>query len=699
MSWFDFLKSITATRRREPPPPSRGSGRDDDDLQPGMVLGGEFRIEAILGEGGFGRVFHCSTWQGRSCAVKVLRPRQLTDRAPIELMRKEVQRWVELGIHPHIVTAFGLLEHARLPCLLMEYLQDFEDLAVRIQAGAGNWRSALRIGAQVAAALDHGHRRSGLVHRDIKPGNILVNGDDWAKLSDFGISVSQLTETDGLGHMQLGTVPYMAPELWHGEPDYSVRSDFYALGVTLFEAATGRHPLTDGRRLGFEDYRRLHGQAAAQSPLRLDPSIPPAFAAFLLQCLDKDPARRPRDAAEACAELVDMCRVHDGRSPLHDAADLALDEADTWADRSNMYCQLGLAGEALECAELARTLAPDDPHALTALGNAHALAERWHDAIPCLRRAAEIAGADDMAPLGSLSFCLLGAGDKDGARRALEQALALPGSIAAIAQFDKISKLIIDLLEPQQALALCDRIIAQQPQSAITWNNRAVLCVRMGSLAEALKSLDSALRVNPVYATARANMANVLMELHQWPQAREAAAQALALDDRLPGAYAAHYAACLELGDVAEAEATLTRGLAVLPDNELLRRNRDRLSAYKQEQAGGGEATAATASGPLDDAEAAYLADEIASRLRSLWSERMGVVFQGGKQERAEHSERSSSLTEQIRALGLQLQRRGGLAAMHAVVKAVNRIDSRCKDALEQIWGAIPGYKRWKFLP
>ena len=80
-------------------------------LEPGMVLGEAYRIHSVVGEGGFGRVFQCTNWQGRFCAVKTLRPNHLTDPDMIGLMRKEIQRSVELGVHPHIVTAFGLVEH------------------------------------------------------------------------------------------------------------------------------------------------------------------------------------------------------------------------------------------------------------------------------------------------------------------------------------------------------------------------------------------------------------------------------------------------------------------------------------------------------------------------------------------------------------------------------------------------------------
>jgi serine/threonine protein kinase len=273
--WTDLLKAAAA----------RNGGRVDwpldavpaaRDLAPGMIVGEQYLIEAVLGEGGFGRVFRCANWQGQLCAVKTLRPDRARDPATVAMMRAEVQRWVELGVHPHLVTAFGMMEHARLPCVVMEYLDGARDLAAIIARGGAHWTTALNAGAQVAAALEHAHARSGLIHRDIKPENILVIGNDWAKLSDFGISVASRTEPDSLGHLRIGTAPYMAPELWGERPRYGMQSDLYALAVTLCEAATGRHPLADGGRHGFEAYGRMHLSATPRSPLRDDPTIPPA---------------------------------------------------------------------------------------------------------------------------------------------------------------------------------------------------------------------------------------------------------------------------------------------------------------------------------------------------------------------------------------------------------------------------------------
>jgi Flp pilus assembly protein TadD len=128
-----------------------------------------------------------------------------------------------------------------------------------------------------------------------------------------------------------------------------------------------------------------------------------------------------------------------------------------------MYHQFGLAKEALECARLAHAAKADDPDALVALGNACDLAGRRDEAVRWFKRAAEMARSHDLVPFGSLAFCLFNAGDRDGARQALEQALQRALSSADHAQLDKISHLIVDLLEPARALAVCDKITADLP--------------------------------------------------------------------------------------------------------------------------------------------------------------------------------------------------------------------------------------------
>lgn len=584
MGWFSKLlrRSIngpsTATALVR-----RGAAIDGRDIVPGTLLGDTYRVEAVLGEGAFGRVLRCVNGRGQPCAIKTLRSEVLVDPSMRRLMRDEVQRWVELGIHPHIVSAFGLLEHARLPCLVMEFLDGFEDLSRRIARGAGGWRLAARVGAQIAAALEHGQRRSGLVHRDIKPANILVGAADHAKLGDFGISVARLVETDALAGSLLGTVPYMAPELWLAEPRHSVQSDLYALGVALFETCVPGHPLIERGGLARADYARLHANAPPRSPLADDPSIPMPLAAFILQCLEKEPSRRPADAGAACARLVDICRVHAGGSPLRGAEGTPFDEARTWVNRSSLFHQLDMADVAIEYARNALELAPDNAEAMHAMGNACELAGRTDEAIRWLERAAALAGAHDVAALGSLAFALARAGHRDAARAALERALHRCERGGGFARLDPISHLVVDLLEPAAALSACDRILAAQPEAAITWNNRSVLRRRLRQPAEALADADRALAINPLYAKALVSRANACIDLQRFTAARDAAASAIGLDPALAGAYAAHFAACLATGDATTAEATLREGLAELPQHPLLTRNLEQLAAWRRD--------------------------------------------------------------------------------------------------------------------
>lgn len=584
MPWFSNLlrrtfgapSTATALRRR-------ATARASMLAPPGM-LGDGYRIEAVLGEGAFGRVLRCVNEQGLPCAIKTLRPEALSDPAMRAMMRAEVERWVELSIHPHVITAFGMIEHARLPCLVMEFLDGFEDLQRRIARGGGSWHLAARVGAQIAAALEHCQRRSGLVHRDIKPANILVNGDDHAKLGDFGIAVARLVENDAFDGALLGTLPYMAPELFMPDGRHSVQSDLYALGVTLFETCVSRHPLVDPAHAGGSDYARLHATAPPRSPLADDASIPAPLAAFILQCLEKDPSRRPTGATEAGARLLDICRIHAGGSPLRGAEGTPMDEARTWINRSIVFQQLDRADLAVDYARNALELTPEDPDAMIVMGNACALAGRTDEAVGWLERAAALDGARDITALGNLARVLAEAGRRDAARTALERTLRRCERSARYAQLDPISNLVVDLLDQATALSVCDRILADQPQVAITLNNRSILYRRIGRPSEALDDARRALALNPLYAKAFVSLANAYLELTRYAQAREAAATAVDLDPRLAGAHAALYAACMALNDEMGAEASLEQGLAELPGDQLLTQNLERLAAWRRDR-------------------------------------------------------------------------------------------------------------------
>ena len=200
-----------------------------------------YRILRELGRGGMATVYLAEQESlGRVVALKRLQVQGAADAELAQRFLHEARTVAQLA-HPHIVAIYDFGAVPSGPYLAMEYL-GAGDLKQRIETGPLRPALALKVVAEVARALDHAHRR-GIVHRDVKPENILFRDDGSAVLSDFGIArtTSRATRLTGIG-LAIGTPRYMSPEQARGRADLDGRSDLYSLGVVLFEVLTGQEP-------------------------------------------------------------------------------------------------------------------------------------------------------------------------------------------------------------------------------------------------------------------------------------------------------------------------------------------------------------------------------------------------------------------------------------------------------------------------
>jgi serine/threonine-protein kinase len=274
-----------------------------------ILLAGRYRLIERLGMGGMSVVWRAyDEVLGRPVAVKVLAPRFAADPDSRDRIRGEARAAARL-CHPHITAVYDYGESGEpgarpVPFVVME-LVDGQALDARLAArpdGALPWRFAAEVCAQVAGALAAVHAR-GLVHRDVKPANIMLTPSG-AKVVDFGVSAI-VGESDPAG-LVYGTPAYLAPERLDGTPA-DAASDVYALGLVLYRALTGHPPWdadTTTRMLTAHRY-------AAPEPLPRIPGLPAAVADLCERCLAKDPARRPR--AEEIAGV--LAAAADARVP------------------------------------------------------------------------------------------------------------------------------------------------------------------------------------------------------------------------------------------------------------------------------------------------------------------------------------------------------------------------------------------------
>src|SRR5688572_23786690 len=282
----------------------RSAGTDGVTAVPDHI--GPYRVEREIGRGGMGVVYLAErddpTFRQR-VALKVVRAGTPdAGQAPVARFLAERQLLASLE-HPHIARLFdGGVTTDGLPYYTMAYCEG-GSLAERLRShGALPVDDALRIVRQLATALGAAHAR-GVVHRDVKPGNVLFDGDGSVRLTDFGIAKlvgDDITRTGGV----LGTAAYLSPEQVTGET-VNHRADLWALGVTLYEMLAGRRPF-DGSTYAVVLHRIM---STTPEPLRACvPGIDPALDALVVRLLQKDPSLRPATADEVVRALDEIAR-------------------------------------------------------------------------------------------------------------------------------------------------------------------------------------------------------------------------------------------------------------------------------------------------------------------------------------------------------------------------------------------------------
>ncbi len=263
------------------------------------VFSNRYELTHMIARGGMAQVYRArDRLLDRPVALKVLFPELSVDRAFVERFRREAQAAANLS-HPNIVPVFDWGEDGGTYFIVMEFI-DGQALSAIIRAEAPlKSQRAAEIGAHVASALSYAHRH-GVIHRDIKPGNVLLTGDGQVKVTDFGIARAvntedSLTQTGAV----MGTATYFSPEQAEGQ-GVDARSDLYSLGVVLFEMVAARPPF-----LGDSPVAVASKHVRDQPPLlrELNPSVPPAYEAVVMKAMAKSPADRYPDAEELRADL------------------------------------------------------------------------------------------------------------------------------------------------------------------------------------------------------------------------------------------------------------------------------------------------------------------------------------------------------------------------------------------------------------
>ena len=266
------------------------------------LFDGRYRIQRKLGAGGMADVYLAEDQElGRRVAIKILNGRHANDDQFIERFRREAKNAAALN-HQNIVSIYDRGEAEETYYIAMEFLDGRTLKELIVSRGAAPVNVAIEYARQILSALRFAHRH-GIVHRDIKPHNVLVDGEGRVKVTDFGIAragTSQMTEAGSI----VGTAQYLSPEQARGG-EVDPRSDLYSLGIVLYELLTGETPF-DGETP--VEIAMKHLSNAPQPPSKLRPDIPPELDMVVMRALAKNPNDRYQSADEMEGDLDRVAR-------------------------------------------------------------------------------------------------------------------------------------------------------------------------------------------------------------------------------------------------------------------------------------------------------------------------------------------------------------------------------------------------------
>jgi len=392
----------------------------------GTVVDGRYEVQRVARGGMAAVAIAFDRELRRMVAVKTPLPSVLASADGRARFQREAESWIALGVHPNICCAYYLQQIGGMPRLFIEYV-DGGDLNEWLKReDKPDFEQRLDIAIQIASGLDYTHsflwtddegaEHQGVIHRDIKPANVLMTADGVARVTDFGLVRSEVTEestddevridvekelpytgsreesfasgtwqTVTIAGRLVGTPPYMAPELWRQTMRGTIATDVYAYGCMLYEIFFGRRPFTTDdaapasatRESQLTCWMRMHLKDEPPDPLAMDSAFDPRLAALMRSCIAKDTDHRPQTFAMLRGWLVESYEYLIGRSYPRPEPKRTQLLADSLNNRGASFVTLGLAGRAAASFREALSI---DPRHLEATFN-HGLLEWRNDGL------------------------------------------------------------------------------------------------------------------------------------------------------------------------------------------------------------------------------------------------------------------------------------------------------------------------------
>jgi len=264
----------------------------------GKRLDGRYEIHELIGVGGMANVYRCTdTVDDREVAVKILKDEYLNNEEFIRRFKNESKAIAMLS-HPNIVKVYDVSFGDMIQYIVMEYIDGITLKEYIDQQGIIEWKDAIHLTAQILKALQHAHE-CGIVHRDIKPQNIMLLQDGTIKVTDFGIARFSDKSTRTMTEQAIGSVHYIAPEQARGDATDG-KTDIYSVGVMLYEMLTGKLPF-DGDSAVTIALMQL--QSTPKHPREINPGIPIGLEQITMKAMEKLPSDRYTSAAEMLSDI------------------------------------------------------------------------------------------------------------------------------------------------------------------------------------------------------------------------------------------------------------------------------------------------------------------------------------------------------------------------------------------------------------
>ncbi|MBS1967111.1 MAG: protein kinase [Chloroflexi bacterium SZAS-1] len=482
----------------------------------------------------------------RQVVLKTFQNKFLWDEEAINRFKTEAELWMRIGSHPNIVRAYDLRTFMGKPHVVAEYVHGGP---LRTLIGHLELQEALDYAIQICRGMTHAVDQANILHRDLKPDNIMVTLDGQAKVTDFGLArvlpnmlqwaardrarqrpVLRLRSTiakDLIG----GTLPYMAPELLEETGFVGTWTDIYAFGVMLYEFFTGRLPFDSMRD---ESLIRMHRTAPVPDPRYIKGKLPTDASVIVLRCLAKRPTDRYQSFAELEDDLQALRAAHAGGYynkiwPEHNTA-----ERDRWTEIGRTHMDLGEYSEAL--ASFRRAVAVDADQADSWANLARARLKLWQyneamrDVNEGLRRAVR--------------------------RDEFSQLYGLCGEIHSAMQM------------PPKAMEAYNQGLSYTPKSPYLWRAKGQLIQKMGMSREAQECFEKAIQYDKHDSQAWQLLGDCLRAQERYKRAQETYAEALKLDPRSAESWARYGLCQLEQGYAKEALLSFDAALKLNPDLE-----------------------------------------------------------------------------------------------------------------------------------